>query len=563
MVPSQPTTTTDKATAERPKQAVPESSGLFTVRPEHIWSIVGIGGGAVVSLALMLLLSSFPSRSSKVASIPEPQAETEVAKEIPAPSSPPQEEAPAKPIPSAVQAIAPNVKAMDSVVVLYTDSGLGSGFVVKDQSLIATNVHVVDGAKTIKAVFNDGTEIPVDGVFVTSAGHDLAILHLASPAKAPPLSLESDHVNPASDVWTLGAPQGLKFTMTKGIVSGYLRWRDIPEDIRPDHPREMDSLWVQTDAAISGGNSGGPLVTASGRVLAINTLGSASPTIQNVNFAVHSKHLESLLTTLPNQPRPLDTLSGARGKSATRPRSTGLSEQARLDIAAWDTTAETLGDGIVEFTLAIAPIYEAAKGNPHPFQVRSIIGIVAREALAATERLSRIPTKAVNPVLARYIESQKDSLLKIHSTCRAISKLPDDYTGTLEEQSNMDAIMRGPLETLTAEAKAVRERLEWLHGQSIGAEIGISEPVFRRLPEVIKRFSRNPFQPNGNAEPASKNGLPFELSHIAPDEVVWDSYHRALRRGGDGRTVLKTIVELGPGTPHAERAQKLLDDLAK
>lgn len=569
-IPNQSGVTTENDTSGLTEAVEVEDGTLFRVRPEHVWVIVGIGGGSVVALAVMLFLSVLLSRSSEVVP-PTPQLEVRVVTAKKAPVNPPpsttQETVPAKPPHPALPAIAPNVKAMDSVAVLYTNAGQGSGFVVKDKSLIATNAHVIDGAKSIKAVFNDGTEIPVDGVFATSVGHDLAVLHLASRAKAPPLPLEADPVDPASDVWTLGAPQGLKFTMTKGIVSGYLRWRDIPEDIRPDDPREMDSLWVQTDAAISGGNSGGPLVTASGKVLGINTLASTSPIIQNVNFAIHSKHLESLLATLPQKPRPLTVLSGGNRQSSLQSKPpVGLSEQAKLDIAAWDRTAETLGDGLFELIVAIVPLHQAAKDTRlAKTQIQRLLGVIARESLAAAERLGRISKKSINPNLAAYIESQQDSLLQIHSTSRALAKLPDleQPFNTLEEEAAVEAVFKAPFEILATEAKAVRERLEWLHGQSVGGELGLSERALGRVAEFVVKLARNDRSARGeNVETTVENVLPFELPQLDPFSIAWDSYHRARRQGGDGRAVLQTIVTFAPGSPAAERAQKLLDELA-
>lgn len=550
-----------------PKTNAVASDGSLIMPPALVWSVVGIGGGGVLALALMLLVSSFssnaqalPTTDLHVESLPaidvkpaEPARKVNVAKASAA-SMPP-----APPAPVAVPT-APSRSVMNSVVVLYTDAGQGSGFVVHDRSLIATNVHVIEGAKTVTAVFTDGTEIPVDGICAVSVGHDLAVLHLASPAKVPPLPLQMKQIDPASDVWTMGSPQGLKFTLTKGIVSGYLRWRDIPEHIRPDDPREMDSLWVQTDAAISGGNSGGPLVTASGEVLAINTMASVSPTVQNVNFAIHSKHLSSLLTMLPDRPRPLSALPPKQEASDRSRSQPDLNRQAELDIAAWDMTAETLGGCLLESLMTSLPVVEAAHGKPQAPHVRRMCMIVASETLAAAERLGRIPTKQLNPLLGSYIESQQVALMDLHALTRQVAKMPDNWYQTAEEANQMQAILFAPFEILATEAKAVRTRLEWLHRESMGNPLGFSEVTLSRVIDLKKRLGNaNPFGSATTAPAASEFNMPFEFP--SPREMCWDSYRRALQRGGDGRVALQNIIALAPGTPDAAKAQKMLSQI--
>jgi S1-C subfamily serine protease len=205
----------------------------------------------------------------------------------------------------------PIEESLKSVVLIKTPQGLGTGFVVHDQSLIATNLHVIAGAKEAIAVFSTGEKIAVDGFLVASPEHDLAILHLADPSPAEPLSLSDDRVDLGTDVYAIGSPQGLAGSVSKGVVSAYRRWADLAPLLRDsldDFGYEDNSQWVQTDAAINGGNSGGPLVLASGEVIAINTLGSSAAAGQNINFAVDVSHLQRFVERLPKKIKALASI---------------------------------------------------------------------------------------------------------------------------------------------------------------------------------------------------------------------------------------------------------------
>ncbi len=550
----------NKSPVAQPKQVAVATQDSFVVPAGLIWSVVGIGCGGVMALMLMMLLASSPSQVPQAIPAVSPPTATVTSSGTSAiPRKPAAEvKAVAMPIAPAPQPTRPDSNVMNSVVVLYTDNGSqGSGFVVDSPSLIATNVHVVEGATSVTAVFNDGTKIPVDGVLAASVGHDLAILHLASPAKARPLPLETKRVSPASDVWTMGAPAGLKFTLTKGIVSGYLQWKEIPDDLRPDSQLEMDSVWVQTDAAISGGNSGGPLVTAKGEVLAINTMGSISPELQNVNFAVHSTHLEALLRSRGDRLLPLSSIPSSEKVAKPSQVEGDFSAAASRDIAAWDMTAETLGGCYLEVMMASLPVFEAAHGQPQQPHLRRMCTIVARETLVATERLGRIPTKQINPALGSYIDSQRNALLELHSCARIVASMPDNAATTPKDDAVMQAIMLKPFEILATEAKALRERLEWLHKESLGNPMGFSEAVLSRVIDLRTRF-QNPktFGVKTNAPASAAFNMPYEFP--SPREICWDSYQRALRQGGNGRLALQNIVALAPATPDAEKAQRML-----
>jgi S1-C subfamily serine protease len=152
--------------------------------------------------------------------------------------------------------------------------GQGSGFVHPDGSHVVTNQHVVDGARSVRVRFHDGTwrEARVSGTDVYS---DLAVLAVDAPETAPPLALVDAEPEIGTQVVALGAPFSLGGSVSAGIVSGVDR--SLPSQTGFSIPDA-----VQTDAAVNPGNSGGPLVALDGRVVAVINSGQG----ENVNFGI-------------------------------------------------------------------------------------------------------------------------------------------------------------------------------------------------------------------------------------------------------------------------------------
>jgi S1-C subfamily serine protease len=170
-----------------------------------------------------------------------------------------------------------------SVVTLFTSNGLGTGFVVKSEdgvSWVATNLHVVSrragGIDREIVVKQSGSEWDA-GVERWSKESDLAILRIQATLPALELAYGPGSEPHVGD-WVLayGSPQGLQGTATVGIISA----------LRPG--------WVQTDAQVNQGNSGGPLVDRDGRVIGITSLGFVSGG-SGLGFAVDARKLCPLL----------------------------------------------------------------------------------------------------------------------------------------------------------------------------------------------------------------------------------------------------------------------------
>ncbi len=173
-----------------------------------------------------------------------------------------------------------------------TSGGQGSGFLVDNEGDIITNNHVVAAGSTIRVVLNDGTTIDAS-VVGTDPIDDLAMIKV-DPSQmqgAVPLTLgDSSTVQPGDTAVAMGAPFGLNDSITTGIISGLDRTVD----------GQSSSLtgMIQTDAAISPGNSGGPLFNTAGEVIGVNTAIEASSSANNIGFAIPSNVVSRVLATL-------------------------------------------------------------------------------------------------------------------------------------------------------------------------------------------------------------------------------------------------------------------------
>jgi S1-C subfamily serine protease len=152
---------------------------------------------------------------------------------------------------------------------------LGSGFVIDNQGHIVTNYHVIQGASKVEVSFSDSDSYTAK-VLGSDPSTDLALLQVSAPSSLlDPLPLgDSDQVVVGQPVVAIGNPLGLDRTATSGIVSALQRQIQAPNNFAIDHV-------IQTDAAITHGNSGGPLLDLSGQVIGVNAQIATDPQLAN------------------------------------------------------------------------------------------------------------------------------------------------------------------------------------------------------------------------------------------------------------------------------------------
>ena len=172
----------------------------------------------------------------------------------------------------------------DSILIVDTLDGMGTGFYTKPYHVLS-NQHVVEDAEFVNLRNMNGEEFTGE-VVDTDIATDLALIKVTK--RGIPLKFaDSCKVQRRENVFTVGHPKGYEYSTSRGIVSSI---RTMPN---PFYKAVGSRTYIQTDASISSGNSGGPLLNDKEEVIGVNTWGRIDG--QNLNFAVHCKEVQNFL----------------------------------------------------------------------------------------------------------------------------------------------------------------------------------------------------------------------------------------------------------------------------
>jgi S1-C subfamily serine protease len=216
-----------------------------------------------------------------------------------------------EPIPELFQRVSPSVVSILSLamdpfkIANQVSKAVGSGFIINNEGLVLTNSHVVFGRQVIIVTLYNGRKIEAE-LLGADPISDLAVLRIPVPSERYPTAVlgNSDSVRIGEDVIAIGNPFGLEQTLTRGVISGINR-------IMPGSP-PLTLPFIQTDASINAGNSGGPLMNRCGEVIGINT--SILAEAQNIGFSIPINVAKNFIPDLLKHGRVIRPWLGVSGK---------------------------------------------------------------------------------------------------------------------------------------------------------------------------------------------------------------------------------------------------------
>lgn len=236
--------------------------------------------------------------------------------------------------------------------------GTGSGFIFRNDGMILTNAHVVDGADRVTVTLKDGRDFS-GRVLGVDELTDVAVVKIDA-SNLPTVKLgNSDQLKPGEWAIAIGNPLGLDNSVTAGIISGTGRSSSV---IGANDKRVS---FIQTDAAINPGNSGGPLLNQRGEVVGINTaiIGGA----QGLGFAIPINQAQRIATQLVSQGQASHPYLGIQMADLTPARRDALNQEANLNLTTDHGVLimETLGNSpAAKAGLQRGDIIQAINGRP-------------------------------------------------------------------------------------------------------------------------------------------------------------------------------------------------------
>ena len=309
-------------------------------------------------------------------------------------------------------------------------TGLGSGFIISDEGYVVTNNHVISGADQITVIFNNGIdEVPAELVG-TDPKTDIAVLKI-DPSTVDIQSVnwgDSDLSRVGDIVLAIGNPLGLGGTVTSGIISSINR--DIGGGPYVD--------FIQTDAPINRGNSGGPLFNLDGEVIGVNTaIYSPSGGSVGIGFAIPSELAKNIVNQLQDYGKTIRGWLGVRIQSVTP----DLAESLGLDKPYGALVASTIPGSPAEKAGIQAGDIVLDFDNKEVTEMRKLPRFVADSKV----------DKPVNVVVWR---NEKKITLKV-----VIAEMKEQEVAQLEKQKEKEIAEEGDISDLGIKVSAITDEI--------------------------------------------------------------------------------------------------------
>ncbi len=245
----------------------------------------------------------------------------------------------------------------------------GSGIVVSEDGFVLTNEHVIKDGEAIRVTLSDGRRLPATIIGI-DALTDLALLKIDANGLLPITWGDSDAVRVGMPVWAMGSPFGLERTVTSGILSGKHRAAKAGTSYQD---------FMQSDAAVNPGNSGGPLVDSRGELIGVNTA-IVGDTYRGVSFSIPSNVAKEVFERL---------------------RASGKVARGWLGVALADSDedSEQQGAVVTSFAARVSPAREA--GIKSGDLITAVNGTAVHDMGELMRRIAVIPagTKVILDVL--------------------------------------------------------------------------------------------------------------------------------------------------------------------
>jgi serine protease Do len=324
---------------------------------------------------------------------------------------------------------------------------LGSGFIISADGVIVTNSHVIAGAEQIEIFLEDGTRMPARVLGVDDKT-DLAVLKVDTETKLPFVELgDSDTAVVGDWVMAIGNPFGLGGSVTLGIVSA--RNRDIQSG-----PYDQ---FIQTDASINQGNSGGPLFDMEGRVVGINTaIIARGGTSLGIGFAVPINLARTVIEQLAEFGETRRGWLGVGIQEVTEEISGSLGRVGTAGALVIDVTATGPSDGI----LREGDIILEFDGKPIA-RMRDLPRVVAETAVGAAVpvKILRDGTETTLTITLGRLEVGEQLMAEAAGPVEPAED-PDEPVGPAPGLSDLLGIDIAPLDSATRSAYGLDEQLQ-------------------------------------------------------------------------------------------------------